>query len=214
MKDFYRLSYFILVSLMAIGMITCRLMIRPSDINHELARGGIAEDAAGQDKPSGFATVMADRRLLIFALCVFLCHFFGNAAMLPPVGQKLSLGGDAGEGIAFTSACIVAAQGMMAIMAIICGRTADSWGRKPLFLFACAILPLRAILDTFTNNSVALVAIQSLDGVANGIFAIIFLLVVSDVTSGTGRFNVVQGALATLVGIGATLSNLMAEWLV
>jgi MFS family permease len=59
-----------------------------------------------------------------------------------------------------------------------------------------------------------LVAIQALDGVANGVFAIIFLLVVSDVTAGTGRFNVAQGALATLVGIGASLSNLLAEQVV
>lgn len=83
-----------------------------------------------------------------------------------------------------------------------------------MFLIAFAILPLRAVLYTLTDSPILLVAIQSLDGIANGIFAIIFLLIVSDVTRSTGRFNVVQGVLATLVGIGASLSNLLAEEIV
>ncbi|MEM0908419.1 MAG: MFS transporter [Pseudomonadota bacterium] len=204
---------FVLVSLMAVGMIVCTLLIKPSEISHEMARGGVAETPSGEEQPSGFKTVASDRRLLIFALCVFLFHA-ANAAMLPLVSQKLSLGSDAGHGIAFTSACIIAAQAVMTVMAIICGRTADRWGRKPLFLFAFAILPFRAVLYTLTDEPVLLVAIQALDGVANGIFAIIFLLIISDVTKGTGRFNVAQGALATLIGVGATLSNLTAEWVV
>ena len=41
-----------------------------------------------------------------------------------------------------------------------------------------------------------------------------FLLIVADITHGTGRFNVAQGALMTLVGVGASLSNLIAEEIV
>ena len=57
-------------------------------------------------------------------------------------------------------------------------------------------------------------AVQALDGVANGVFGVMFLLIVADLTRGTGRFNVAQGALTTLVGIGASLSNLIAEEIV
>ncbi|MEO1194142.1 MAG: MFS transporter [Pseudomonadota bacterium] len=201
---------FLLITVMAAGMIACTLLIKPDQINHEAARGGVAETPEGEEKPSGFATILADRRLLVFAASVFLFHF-ANAAMLPLVSQKLAEGGSAESGIAFTSACIIAAQFVMILMAILCGRTADSWGRKPLFLFAFSILPLRGFLYTLTEEPVLLVAIQSLDGVANGIFAVLFLLIVSDVTKGTGRFNIAQGALATLVGIGASCSNLIAE---
>lgn len=201
---------FILITFMAAGMIASALFIKPAEIDHAAARGGVAEDAAGTEQPSGFATIMADRRLLVFAAAIFLFHF-ANAAMLPLVSQKLAQGGSAETGIAFTSACIIAAQFVMIAMAVLCGRTADSWGRKPLFLLAFSILPIRAVLYTFTDSAPALVAIQSLDGVANGIFAVLFLLIVSDVTKGTGRFNVTQGALATLVGIGASCSNLIAE---
>ena len=209
----YVTGVFVLISAMAAGMIVSACFISPSRIDHEIARGGVAERADGGEQPSGFGTILGDRRLLVFAASIFLFHF-ANAAMLPLVSQKLSLGGDTGTGIAFTSACIIAAQFVMIGMAVLCGRTADRWGRKPLFLLAFAILPIRAVLYTLTDSSVLLVAIQALDGVANGVFAIIFLLVVSDVTAGTGRFNVAQGALATLVGIGASLSNLLAEQVV
>ncbi|MEM8853704.1 MAG: MFS transporter [Pseudomonadota bacterium] len=209
----YVTGVFVLISVMAIGMIVSILFISASQIDYEAARGGVAEDVKGEDKPSGFGTILADKRLIIFAVSIFLFHF-ANAAMLPLVSQKLSLAGDAGSGIAFTSACIIAAQFIMIGMAVLCGATADTWGRKPLFILAFAILPIRAVLYTLTDEAVFLVLIQALDGVANGIFAIIFLLIVSDVTKGTGRFNIVQGALATLVGVGASLSNLLAEQIV
>lgn len=201
---------FLLITVMAAGMVAAVCFISPSEIDYETARGGVAMGAGGEEQPSGFSTIVGDRRLLVFAGSIFLFHF-ANAAMLPLVSQKLALGGTTGTGIAFTSACIIAAQFVMIGMAVLCGRTADRWGRKPLFLLAFAILPIRGVLYTLTDSSVLLVAIQALDGVANGIFAIIFLLVLSDVTEGTGRFNVAQGALATLVGIGASLSNLIAE---
>ncbi len=204
---------FVLISVMCIGMIFCTLMIKPSDIDHEAARGGVAEDDLGEERPSGFATILGNRTLIVFGASIVLFHC-ANASMLPLVSQKVASGGDTKSGIAFTSACIISAQFIMIGMAILCGKTADSWGRKPLFLMAFAILPVRAILYTMTDNSVALVAIQSLDGVANGIFAVLFILIVSDVTKGTGRFNIAQGALATLVGIGASASNLIAEEIV
>jgi hypothetical protein len=43
--------------------------------------------------------------------------------------------------------------------------------------------------------------------VANAIFGVVSVLVIADRTGGTGRFNLVQGALATAVGLGAALST-------
>lgn len=201
---------FYVIVFMALGMILSVWFIPAAEIDNEAARGGVTETADGTEQPSGLRILFSDRRLVIFAACIFLFHF-ANAAMLPLVSQKISIGSDSGRGIAFTSACIISAQFVMIGMAVLCGRTADRWGRKPLFLLAFAILPLRAVLYTLTDNSVLLVAIQSLDGIANGIFAVIFLLVISDATKGTGRFNIAQGALATLVGVGASMSNFVAE---
>lgn len=200
---------FWLVSLMAIGMVVSVSFIKKEDIDHEAARGAEETPDHHGKPPSGFKTVLTDRRLLTFAICVVLFHF-ANAAMLPLVSQKLSAGGDTKMGVAFTSACIIAAQVIMTLMAIMCGAKANKWGRKPLFLAAFAVLPIRAVLYTLSDDPYFLVGVQALDGVANGIFAFIFLLVLADIMQGTGRFNVAQGALATLVGVGASLSNLIA----
>jgi MFS family permease len=203
---------FWLITMMACGMLFSIAMIDGKAINHDLARGGI-EERVDNGQPSGFLTLLSDRRLLIFAVSVVLFHF-ANAAMLPLVSQKLALGSNTGMGFAFTSACIIAAQGFMIPMALLCGARADVWGRKVLFLAAFAILPIRGVLYTLWDNSYYLVGVQSLDGLANGIFGMIFLLILRDITAGTGRFNAAQGALTTLIGVGATLSNLIAGWIV
>jgi predicted MFS family arabinose efflux permease len=59
-----------------------------------------------------------------------------------------------------------------------------------------------------------LIAIQTLDGVANAIFVIVSILVIKDRTQGTGRFNIAAGALATMVGIGAATSNAIGGTLI
>jgi MFS family permease len=170
------------------------------------------EEPGGQEEAASIMTLISDRRLVVFALTVVIFHF-ANAAMLPLVGQKLSIGSGTGEGIAFTAACVVAAQLLMVLMALICGAKADTWGRKPLFLFAFAILPIRGLLYTLSDEKFFLVGVQALDGVANGIFGIMFLLILADITRGTGRFNAAQGAIATLIGVGASLSNFIAGWI-
>jgi MFS family permease len=69
------------------------------------------------------------------------------------------------------------------------------------------VLPIRGVLYTLAHAPAALIGIQFLDGVANAIFVIVSILVIKDRTEGTGRFNLASGALATMVGIGAALSN-------
>lgn len=63
---------------------------------------------------------------------------------------------------------------------------------------------------TFSENPFWLVAIQCLDGVGAGIYGALFAIVVADLTRGTGRFNVSQGAVATAQGLGASLSATLA----
>jgi len=49
-----------------------------------------------------------------------------------------------------------------------------------------------------------------LDGVGAGIFGALTPLVIADIMRGTGRYNLAQGAIATVQGIGASLSGLAA----
>jgi MFS family permease len=134
---------------------------------------------------------------------------FANAPLLPLVGQKLAAAYPK-EATAMMSTCIVAAQLVMLPIAVLVGRKADVWGRKPLFLAGFAILPIRAALYTLSDNSFWLIGVQVLDGVGAGIFGALTPLVIADIMRGTGRYNLAQGAIATMVGIGASLSGLGA----
>jgi MFS family permease len=186
-------------------------MINPKEIDHERARGG--EDPANKCEPIPFRALMQRRDLRIFLASVVLFHF-GNAAMLPMAGQVLAQTHPGSDTIAL-SACIIAAQFVMIGVAWCVGQaSAKGIGRKPIFLLALAVLPVRGVLFTLSSSPYAVVAIQLLDGVAAGIFGVISVLIASDLMRGTGRFNLAQGLTALSVGIGATLSNATAGFVV
>ena len=204
-------AMFGLVAAMAALSIGATWMIREADIDHDLARGADDADAdAGDATPAvaGLGALFRDRRVLAFVVAAVLFHL-GNAAMLPLVGQKASdrLKEDAPL---LMSACIVAAQVVMVPVALLASRLAESWGRKPVFLIGFAVLPVRGVLYCFGTNPAYLVAVQLLDGIGAGIFGVVSVLVVADLTRGTGRFNFAQGVLATATGLGAGASNVLA----
>jgi hypothetical protein len=64
------------------------------------------------------------------------------------------------------------------------------------------------------QNSAWLVAVQLLDGVGNGLFATLTGIVVADLMWGTGRYNLARGFVATVQGVGAALSNVVAGGIV
>src|SRR5258708_13784209 len=115
-----------------------------------------------------------------------------------------------GWATAMMSWCIVAAQFVMLAIALLVGRRADQWGRKPILLVGFAILPVRAVLYTFSDDSAWLIAVQLLDGVGAGIFGALTPLIVADLMRGTGRYNLALGAVATVQGIVASLTGLAA----
>ncbi|MDQ2738469.1 MAG: MFS transporter, partial [Actinomycetota bacterium] len=164
------------------------------------------------DTTAGYRVLLQSRPLLIFCLCVALFHF-ANAPLLPLVGQKLAAVHPK-LADAMMSSCIIAAQMVMLPIAILVGRTADTWGRKPLFLVGFGILPIRAVLYTLSNNSAWLIGVQLLDGVGAGIYGALTPLVVADIMRGTGRYNLALGLVATVQGIGASTSGLFAGILV
>ena len=195
---------FWLMAALTIASIIATLAIPARAIDNELARG--LADGAANDKehPSGLGVLLHNRSLLIFAACAVAFHF-ANAAMLPLVGQKLALANEK-LGTSLMAICIVAAQAVMVPVAMLVGAKADVWGRKPIFLVAFAVLALRGLLYPLSDDPYWLVGVQLLDGVGAGIFGALFPLVVADLTRGTGRFNVSQGAIATAQGVGAALS--------
>jgi predicted MFS family arabinose efflux permease len=203
-------SIFFFVSACTIPAFLTLLVIRPDEIDYELARGNRKDDEAA--KPSTPRALLNDRPLRTFLICAVLFHF-ANAAMLPLLGEMLSKGRGRSS-MMFMSACVITTQLVITLLASWSGGKAGSWGRKPLLLLGFGVLPVRAVLYTLTSKTIALVAIQVLDGVGAGIFGVVSVLVIADLTRGTGRFNLTLGAISTAVGIGASLSQTIAGYIV
>jgi predicted MFS family arabinose efflux permease len=199
-------SIFFFVVILAVPTLLILLLIRPADIDYEIARG--ATDGGKSDQARSVRLLLQDQRLVLFLICAVMFHF-ANAAMLPLLGEMLAKG-QGRSSMMFMSACVVTTQLVVTLISSWSGRKAGSWGRKPLLLIAFGVLPVRGVLYTLTHNTSALVAIQILDGVAAGIFGVVSVLVIADLTKGSGRFNLTLGAIGMAVGIGASLSQAIA----
>lgn len=202
------IAVFYLMAFMALASIVAVSVVDAKAIDHDVARGFDPARQGNHEQASVVATLMHNRPLLVFAICCGLFHL-ANAAMLPLVSQKLSQI-DMRLATPLTSACIVAAQLVMVPVAWLVGAKADQWGRKPLLMAGFIILPIRGVLYVLSDNPYWLVGVQLLDGIGAGAFGALMPLVVKDLTRGTGRFNVSLGAISTVFGLGAALSNGLA----
>jgi MFS family permease len=102
---------------------------------------------------------------------------------------------------------VVVPQLIVAILAPWIGYWSELWGRKPIFLVGLGTEATRALLFTVVIDPRFMIAVQLLDGITGAIVTVITILIMTDLTSGTGRFNLAQGLLGTLTGISAAISN-------
>jgi MFS family permease len=197
-------SIFVAAALLTVPALIVLSKINPKEIDNVRARGAV-EDTGKGNTEAWWRALLLDRTFVLFLCGAFLFHL-ANAAMLPELGEMLAKG-NAKLSAPFMSACIIVTQVVIACSATWVGRIAGERGRKPLLLAGFGILPIRGVLYTVTHTAWILIGIQVLDGVANAIFVVVSILVVSDLMRGTGRFNLAQGALGTAVGLGAALST-------
>lgn len=197
---------FWLMGLLAVCSLVSTLRIRADEIDERRARG-LTESV--DDGASGLRHLLTNRSLVIFAVIAFTFHL-SNAAMLTSVSQLLTRVVGKDSATSLVAACVLAAQLVMIPVAITVGRKADAWGRKPIMIAAFGVLALRGLLYTVSDDAVWLLLVQALDGVGAGIFGALFPVIVADLTRGTGRFNLAQGAVATTQGLGGALSASLA----
>jgi MFS family permease len=184
--------------------------ISPREIDPERAHGGPRDRPAGKPAPEILGLVRK-RPLVIFGACLILFHL-GNAAMLPFMASVLTMRSSQWAPL-MIAASIVGPQLVVAIFSPWVGQKAQVWGRRPLLLAAFAALPLRGIFFAMITNPYALVAVQLLDGVTAAVFAVLVPLVIADVTRGTGHFNLGQGIIGAMIGVGASVSPTYAGYL-
>jgi MFS family permease len=225
------LSYFLsqswifyVVAALSVASALTAFTIRGSEIDYELARGGKyvgngnEHDEAARNRRhagprvSSLSEALADRRILIFAASAMLFQL-ANAAMLPLAGQRISVDKPHSSSL-FMAAGIIVAQLVMIPVAALAGRLTEAQGRKSIFLIGFISLPIRGALFTLSDQPAFVISVQILDGVGVGVFGVLSVLVVADLTKGTGRFNFTQGAIATATGVSWSLSMLLAGLIV
>jgi MFS family permease len=179
--------------------------IQPPDVHFGRASG--VPDHQGPTAPprARFRSLWTNRGLLTFAGSIFLFQM-ANASMLPLAGEALVYSKVALSPL-IVSALIMVPQVIVALMAPWAGRRAKTWARRPLLLVGFAALPIRALLFAWTTNPMILIAAQLLDGVSGTMLGVLTALIVADLTAGTGRFNLAQGFVGTMSGVGASLST-------
>lgn len=188
-------------------------LIAPREIDPERAHGSPPQRQAAQETGGSRAdlrTLLQRPALLIFGACILLFHL-ANAAMLPLMGSVLTMRSSEWATV-LIAACMVGPQLVVAAFSPWAGRQAERWGRRPLLLAGFAALPIRGFLFAAVSDPYLLVAIQLLDGLTATMFSVMVPLTIADLTRGTGRFNLTQGLVGTMTGIGASLSPVLAGY--
>jgi len=185
--------------------------VRSSDIHFGRSCGAPDHHDVKQPPPRVLLQALGkNHSLLVFAACLFLFQLV-NASILPLMAGTLGHSEVGHSGASSSSlvlsALVIVPQILVALWAPWMGRQAKIWGRRPLLLIGFAALPIRALLFGAITDPVLLVGVQLLDGVSGTVLGVLQALVIADLTNGTGRFNLAQGFVGVVSGIGASLST-------
>jgi MFS family permease len=200
----YRAIFFVSAALL-LPLLLAIARVRSADIHFGRSCGRPDHHASTPPPRAERLSLSKNYNLLIFAGCLFVFQF-ANASILPVAGERLAYRN--GTSASFiVSALIILPQIVVALSSPWVGQLAQSRGRRPLLLIAFSALAVRALLFAVTVDPPLLICIQLLDGVSGSALGVLTALIVADLTNGTGRFNLAQGFVGMLAGIGATLST-------
>jgi predicted MFS family arabinose efflux permease len=146
-----------------------------------------------------------NHNLYIFAACVFLFQL-ADASLLPVVGQNLAQS-KAEYASLLMAGLIVVPQIVVALLSPWVGYHSEKWGRKPLLLLGFGLEIVRVVLFAFSADASILLIAQVLGGISAAAVTVLTVLVITDLTTGTGRFNLVRGSVGTLLAIAASIST-------
>jgi MFS family permease len=177
--------------------------IRADEIDYARARNaGKGEQATSYHR---IFDIGKNRNLYIFAACVFLFQL-ADASMLPVVGQNLAQS-ETEYASLLMAGLIVVPQIVVAVLSPWVGFYSEKWGRKPLLLVGFGLEIIRALLFAFSANVPILLTAQVLGGISAAAVTVLTILVITDLTTGTGRFNLIRGFIGTVIAIAASIST-------
>ena len=196
-------AIFIATAILCIPALAALTEIRANEIDYVRARNAAKRDHTFDLQR--LVDLTKNWRLVLFAGALVLFHLC-NASLLPLVGENLAHSKIANSAL-FMGGLIVVPQVVVAVLAPWIGYWSELWGRKPLLLAGFAIETVRALLFALISDPLLMMAVQLLDGVTGAAITVLTILVITDLTTGTGRFNLAQGVLGTMRGIAAAIGT-------
>ena len=194
---------FLTAAALCVPTLLALMRIRSEDIDYARARNaGKREDTLEVEQISA---LVRNRSLLVFIGGMMAFQLF-NTSLLPIVGQNLGNQKD-GPSPLFMAGMLIVPQIVVALIAPWVGYWSDLRGRKTLLLAGLAVAIVRALLFMLTADPRLMIAIQVLDGVTGALTTVLTLLVLTDLTRGTGRFNLAQGVFGMLTGGAAAVGS-------
>ena len=159
----------------------------------------------------GKAGLPADRGLWAFAAAMVLYHA-ANAPGGVYLGLFLKRELHAPERLLAYAFAV----SMVAWMLVVwpAGWLADRWGRKPLLIAGWSIMALRLALVAQIHSPGLIVANQALDGLGNGLFAVLAAAWVTDRLADPRRSGEAQAIVGSCSVLGSALGPAVAGFLV
>jgi len=196
-------SIFIAAAALCVPALIALSFIRGEEIDHARARNaGSGERAANATR---IVDLAKNRKLVLFTAALVLFQF-ADASMLPLIGENLAATIHRDAAL-WMSGVIIVPQIIVALFAPWVGFHSEKRGRRPLLLIGFGVEPIRAILLAFTTGYPLLMVGQVLNGVSGAVIGVMTVLVVTDLTAGTGRFNLAVGTVGAISGIAAAIST-------
>jgi MFS family permease len=195
-------AIFLAAAILCVPALVALGRIRADEIDYARARNANTKEAANVARVFDLAK---NRKLMLFVAALVLFQL-ADASILPLVGEDLARAVHDRASI-WMSGLIIVPQIIVAVFAPWVGYHSERKGRRPLLLIGFAVEPIRAALLALTADYPFLVAAQVLDGISGAIITVLTLIIITDLTTGSGRFNLAFGAVGAMLGIAASIST-------
>jgi MFS family permease len=202
-------AIFLIAAAFCVPALIAVYFIDPNEIDYARARNAATGKQAGNILRA--VDLLKNRKLLLFTGSVVLFQL-ADASMLPLVGQDVATG-DGGSKSLVMSGLIIIPQIVVAILAPWVGYHSEAKGRRPLLLLGFAVEPVRAGLLAFSTSYPILIVAQIINGISGAIITVLTVLVITDLTTGTGRFNLTNGTVGMMSGIAAAASTILTGFI-
>jgi len=223
---------FIVFGAFGLAGVFCVLLIPPSAIDFDRARG--AKQTKKHGSPSGEGTqsedealaeaekavsykaLLTDKNIMLWNGMVFLLHF-SNAAVLPLLGQVVGAEGGR-DGMLWACSLIVIASFVALAFGTVINKLAVVIGWKGVILVGWGInVPRIALIlvamKFFHKNQILLASSQIFDGVGACANGMIGMVVTAIITEGSGRFGAATGLMNMSWQAGVALGNVVFGYL-